>query len=292
MRKMEHKEKLYGRVLEAFRDRGFKPLPDTKFDINTIRYSDQNGTTHTLALENFYKMLEGGDDFEKVFQRVLVGHDRSESLPYVDLKGNLDRLTVRPRDIEYSFGEYQRCNGRTKDNSTIFFTVTDRLHMSVVLDLPDIFASPTKGTVDKAGLTVHEVIQRSCDNSLKLAAKILNENLLKIERPAEGICVVSFQEYIGVFIPFLKKDLFTYFQRQLDTDGSTLVLFVPDVSHMIVSLPMREKAFELAREMHRDAPHPVTVYPFEFTRNGLRDIYAGVPPPEKYREKWHSAKPP
>ena len=85
MRKMEHKEKLYGRVLEAFRDRGFKPLPDTKFDINTIRYSDQNGTTHTLALENFYKMFEGGDDFEKVFQRVLVGHDRSESLPYVDL---------------------------------------------------------------------------------------------------------------------------------------------------------------------------------------------------------------
>ena len=165
--KTQKQERLYTAVLEAFKKRGYTPLSETAMDMTKFRYRDNKGGGGVLNFDNYYRMLET-QSHEVVLNRLLRATEENRDGGLIDLRNHMDKITFRPRILDQSI-DYFRMGGnsRTSSKSVIMIALTDTLHLSCVIDLPDSFRAIHKWTVDQSELNVAAVIHAAFTNTKK-----------------------------------------------------------------------------------------------------------------------------
>ena len=180
------------------------------------------------------------------------------------IRENLDNLTFTPfyflQSMRYFCEEafnFQSCSrpfDRTYDDSLVFISITDKLHLAIRLNLPKSYKYLTKKEIIDSGITFNAIKEHAMSNAKSMLGGAV------ISREA-GILIVqaSPPSKTAELLPFLAL-MHDKFKEALASTQPALLVSVPDAEHILVADPTNPgDLIILATEMYSHNPHPVSL---------------------------------
>ncbi|GEM_PF-2825582 len=282
----KRKEQFYAKVIESIKSKGFPFTFDEKeeklnFDMTGVGKAE-------LYLSRSWQRIENGENEEAVLRITLERIDETALSKFVKIRDNIDRVVPRPRAMYDSVKIYYEKfgkNSRTYEGAPIVYDITDHLHLSFALDMPNSFQIITVGRCKKEGMPIPELMLAARKNSVAEIEKIITDKQLHVTKTPEGVYSVTTKDpnKTGLLLMHMVS-LFPIFQKIMNSKSEMLLVYLPSLEVILLSELTTTSIHKYAQDIYSTATKPLAEWPYCLTSKGFEELtHPSKLPPEQIK---------